>query len=89
MVFQQLGQLLRWTWGYSVLLKPSDAYDEDERDDLEDRPIAEGERYRDDPDLATNQQDANKSKPNGKTPDSGVGSEGSSSASIHSGPGAR
>lgn len=25
LIFQQLGQLLRWTWGYSVLLKPAHA----------------------------------------------------------------
>lgn len=26
LVFQQLGQLLRWSWGYNVLLAPPDAY---------------------------------------------------------------
>ena len=31
LIFQQLGQLLRWTWGYSVLLKPAAAYEEEER----------------------------------------------------------
>ena len=31
LIFQQLGQLLRWTWGYSVLLKPASAYEEEER----------------------------------------------------------
>ena len=50
MIFQQLGQLLRWTWGYSVLLKPASAYVEDERapEVQEDRITEEG-RYRDDP----------------------------------------
>jgi predicted permease len=50
LIFQQLGQLLRWTWGYSVLLKPASAYEEDDRADeiAEDRSIEAGE-YRDDP----------------------------------------
>ncbi|KAI9660510.1 MAG: hypothetical protein M1821_009861 [Bathelium mastoideum] len=30
MIFQQLGQLLRWSWGYNVLLAPADQYPEDE-----------------------------------------------------------
>jgi predicted permease len=50
LIFQQLGQLLRWTWGYSVLLKPASAYEEEDREEeiAEDRSIEEGE-YRDDP----------------------------------------
>ncbi|KAK4447462.1 auxin efflux carrier [Podospora aff. communis PSN243] len=28
MIFQQLGQLVRWSWGYHVLLAPKDKYDE-------------------------------------------------------------
>lgn len=51
LIFQQLGQLLRWTWGYSVLLKPASAYEDDERGLAaeEHRGIEEG-RYTDDPD---------------------------------------
>ena len=30
LIFQQLGQLLRWSWGYNVLLAPLDKYDETE-----------------------------------------------------------
>lgn len=30
MIFQQLGQLLRWTWGFNVLLAPPEAYEEEE-----------------------------------------------------------
>jgi predicted permease len=30
LIFQQLGQLVRWTWGYNVLLAPPDTYDESE-----------------------------------------------------------
>ncbi|PSK51887.1 hypothetical protein B9Z65_3154 [Elsinoe australis] len=39
LIFQQLGQLLRWSWGYNVLLKPPPE---------ESEQIEEG-RYRDDP----------------------------------------
>jgi predicted permease len=51
LIFQQLGQLLRWTWGYSVLLKPASAYEEDERiaGAEAERETEEG-RYRDEPD---------------------------------------
>lgn len=44
LIFQQLGQLVRWSWGYHVLLAPPSSYEEP-TDDLE-----EG-RYRDEPDL--------------------------------------
>lgn len=40
MIFQQLGQLVRWSWGYHVLLAPKDKYDE-----YNDESIEEG-RYR-------------------------------------------
>ncbi|CZS98610.1 hypothetical protein WAI453_001947 [Rhynchosporium graminicola] len=43
LVFQQLGQLVRWSWGYHVLLAPPESYEETS-------DIEEG-RYRDDPDL--------------------------------------
>ncbi|KAH8758977.1 membrane transporter [Diaporthe sp. PMI_573] len=39
MIFQQLGQLVRWSWGYHVLLAPKDKYDE-----YDDERIEEG-RY--------------------------------------------
>lgn len=52
LIFQQLGQLLRWTWGYSVLLKPASEYEEDERIEgaEENRSIEEGP-YTDNPEL--------------------------------------
>ncbi|KAK5110461.1 hypothetical protein LTR62_005812 [Meristemomyces frigidus] len=51
LIFQQLGQLLRWTWGYSVLLKPASAYDDEEREEgTEAHRVREEGRYRDDPD---------------------------------------
>lgn len=40
MIFQQLGQLVRWSWGYHVLLAPKDKYEE-----YNDESIEEG-RYR-------------------------------------------
>ena len=39
LIFQQLGQLLRWTWGYNVLLKPKEAYKEE--DSSEDARLEE------------------------------------------------
>jgi predicted permease len=30
MIFQQLGQLMRWTWGFNVLLQPAHTYTEEE-----------------------------------------------------------
>lgn len=41
LVFQQLGQMVRWSWGYHVLLAPKDKYDE-----YNDEQIEEG-RQRD------------------------------------------
>ncbi|KIH91599.1 hypothetical protein SPBR_01492 [Sporothrix brasiliensis 5110] len=43
MIFQQLGQVLRWSWGYHVLLAPKSKYEEYNQD------AAEEGRYRDDP----------------------------------------
>lgn len=48
LIFQQLGQLVRWSWGYNVLLKPPPPdYEEGQQDNL----LAEEGRYRDDPAL--------------------------------------
>jgi len=30
LIFQQLGQLVRWTWGFNVLLAPASAYDDED-----------------------------------------------------------
>ncbi|OJD27489.1 hypothetical protein ACJ73_01128 [Blastomyces percursus] len=51
LIFQQLGQLLRWSWGYRVLLAPPETYyrDEEERDASR---IRVSERYTDGPDDA-------------------------------------
>ncbi|KAI1002580.1 hypothetical protein K3495_g5622 [Podosphaera aphanis] len=45
LIFQQLGQLVRWSWGYHVLLAPPEKYHEESQ-----RCIEEG-NYRDNPDL--------------------------------------
>ena len=42
LIFQQLGQLVRWSWGYHVLLAPKDKYPEYQEQ------ITEEGRYRDD-----------------------------------------
>lgn len=42
LIFQQLGQLVRWSWGYHVLLAPKDKYPE-----YQDEIVEEGQ-YRDD-----------------------------------------
>jgi predicted permease len=46
LIFQQLGQLVRWSWGYHVLLAPASKYD----DEGEETGLIEEGRYRDDPD---------------------------------------
>jgi predicted permease len=45
LIFQQLGQLVRWSWGYHVLLAPPDRTEE-----IQAASVEEG-RYRDDPEL--------------------------------------
>lgn len=51
LIFQQLGQVLRWTVGYNVLLKPAAAYEEDERRiAAETAGTVEQGTYRDEPD---------------------------------------
>lgn len=46
MVFQQLGQLLRWSWGYHVLLAPKDKYEEYNHETAEEGRFA-GEQIHD------------------------------------------
>ncbi|KAK0944286.1 hypothetical protein LTR29_004200 [Friedmanniomyces endolithicus] len=83
LIFQQLGQLLRWTWGYSVLLKPAAAFEEDERlEGTEAHRIREEGRYRDDPDEEPdNLLDVVPNGKSHKSPDSGFSSGSISSAS--------
>ncbi|KAJ5764990.1 hypothetical protein N7520_004549 [Penicillium odoratum] len=51
LIFQQLGQLVRWSWGYHVLLAPKDRYLEGaEREETGETAIEQGqERYTDNP----------------------------------------
>jgi auxin efflux carrier family protein len=50
LIFQQLGQLLRWSWGYNVLLAPPEAYTEEEGGIKKVDNIERGRgEYRDDP----------------------------------------
>lgn len=46
LIFQQLGQLVRWSWGYHVLLAPPESYE-----DPHEHVVIEEGRYRDEPDL--------------------------------------
>ena len=49
LIFQQLGQLVRWSWGYHVLLAPPEKYEDE--DHYTNSHIEQGRsRYRDDPD---------------------------------------
>ena len=48
LIFQQLGQLVRWSWGYNVLLAPPDAYTEEEGGTKRIESAERG-RYRDEP----------------------------------------
>ena len=51
MIFQQLGQLLRWSWGYHVLLAPPDKLPEE--NEYRNSLIEQGEApYRDDPNIS-------------------------------------
>ncbi|KAJ5970332.1 Auxin efflux carrier [Penicillium vulpinum] len=52
LIFQQLGQLVRWSWGYHILLAPKDRYlEEAERDESGQSIIEQGQvRYTDNPD---------------------------------------
>lgn len=51
LIFQQLGQLLRWSWGYNVLLAPAERFTEDDGGTDISRRLEQGsDRYRDDPD---------------------------------------
>lgn len=59
LIFQQLGQLVRWSWGYHVLLAPPDRYEEHRDASVEDG------RYRDEPDLIPGldgEEDADRSR---------------------------
>src|SRR4051794_12441004 len=60
LIFQQLGQLVRWSWGYNVLLAPppdpNASTIDDDGDDTRDSLIEQG-RYRDDPDAEEEEEE--------------------------------
>ncbi|KAL4880953.1 auxin efflux carrier [Aspergillus karnatakaensis] len=50
LIFQQLGQLVRWSWGYRVLLAPRERYLEEAQSEDGETRVAQGqERYTDNP----------------------------------------
>ncbi|KAA8651472.1 Auxin Efflux Carrier superfamily [Aspergillus tanneri] len=52
LIFQQLGQLVRWSWGYHVLLAPKERYLEEAEGEQGPASIEQGlERYSDNPEL--------------------------------------
>ena len=52
LIFQQLGQLVRWSWGYHVLLAPADQYNDE--DEVQNGRIESG--YKDDSDSDSNSE---------------------------------
>ncbi|CAG9946992.1 unnamed protein product [Clonostachys rosea f. rosea IK726] len=79
LIFQQLGQLVRWSWGYHVLLAPKDKYDEYQdhvteeggrpclAHDTETRPLIDGlDGDTEDEDTCSN--DSRHYDPAGRTP---------------------
>ncbi|CAI7606915.1 unnamed protein product [Penicillium glandicola] len=51
LIFQQLGQLVRWSWGYHILLAPKDRYLEEAERESGQSIIEQGQaRYSDNPD---------------------------------------
>ena len=53
LIFQQLGQLVRWSWGYHVLLAPADKYDDE--DEVLNGRIESG--YKDESDSDSDSED--------------------------------
>ncbi|KAJ5901665.1 hypothetical protein N7495_002193 [Penicillium taxi] len=50
LIFQQLGQLVRWSWGYHVLLAPKERYLEEDSESDQSRIEQGHARYTDNPD---------------------------------------
>lgn len=88
LIFQQLGQLLRWSWGYNVLLAPADKYSEEDGGTQSSRRLEQGlGRYRDNPEdysdrsLLGNSYDGEYDSENGDDDETRVGDGSSGSAS--------
>lgn len=76
LIFQQLGQLVRWSWGYHVLLAPPEKYIDDEASAAEE----EG-RYRDDDPLIPHLEDQGRRRLTSSGSDAGA----STSSTFESG----
>ncbi|ERF69877.1 hypothetical protein EPUS_05419 [Endocarpon pusillum Z07020] len=88
LIFQQLGQLLRWSWGYNVLLAPADKYSEEDGGTYSSRRLEQGPgRYRDIPEddsprtLLDNSYDGEYDSENGDDEETRVGDGSSGSFS--------
>lgn len=82
LIFQQLGQLVRWSWGYHVLLAPKDKYPEyqeqiaeegqrrhsEDHDEHETRPLIEDADSDTEHDTASFTDDSQGYEPAGRTP---------------------
>jgi predicted permease len=60
-IFQQLGQIIRWSWGYKILLRPADEYNDHELEEHEckarfDARVENGE-YHDDASIDSSAED--------------------------------
>lgn len=60
LIFQQLGQLLRWSWGYHVLLAPPEKFEEE--DQHLNSQLEQG-RYRDVPDAGSSDTNVDERSP--------------------------
>ena len=76
LIFQQLGQLLRWTWGYNVLLRPKEDYEEEEQEEA--RPLLNS--FEDD-----GLEEGSRSPPEIRTPHSPLANSGHGSEGFKSG----
>ena len=88
LIFQQLGQLLRWTWGYHVLLAPPEKFKDEDQHQI--AQIEEGtSAYRDDPNVEDAQQFEHPK--NGSSNGNSIGStaQGSADESVDCSPGER
>jgi auxin efflux carrier family protein len=89
LIFQQLGQLLRWSWGYNVLLAPAEKYSEEDGGTDVSRRLERGQgRYRDNPEddsdrtLLDNAYDDDYESEFGDDEETRVGGDSSCSASM-------
>lgn len=88
LIFQQLGQLLRWSWGYHVLLTPPKKF----KGDVNHRnsQIEQGDSvYRDDPNILAAEQNHNQRSADSSETQADDANEGSADGSLGYDSGAR